>query len=138
MQKKFVEEKLKGKSSRRAALDAGYSENTATNANDNILERRGTMEYFQSKMKEAGITEDKVAQVLEEGLGATNLNGKDAIEHKDFKTRLDYAKYINELGGYQVIKKTDITSGGKSINDLFKNARQQSNLPNPKDNTVEK
>jgi phage terminase small subunit len=119
-QKRFVEEKLKGKSNRRAALDAGYSEETADNATDRVAEKVGTIEYMRYCMRKAGITEDRAAKVLEEGMNAVTFT-KDGTEVTDSKVRLDYVKYINELGGLKPSEKHEI-SGSININliDSFK------------------
>lgn len=70
-------------------------------------------------LENIGVTDDVLAKKLEEGLHATNLNGKDAIEHIDYKTRLDYLKYSSELKGHKPNDKLDINLSGS----LFKNAR---------------
>jgi hypothetical protein len=80
---------------------------------------RGTQEYVRKILGDVGINDILIAKRLSEGLNATSLNGKDAIEHPDFKTRLEYIKYILELMGESPKKRVDITSGDQPIGFIF-------------------
>lgn len=42
---------------------------------------------FKELLQEANITEDRIAQTIDEGMKATKLFGKDAIEHPDYAVR---------------------------------------------------
>jgi phage terminase small subunit len=78
-QKRFVREKLKGKSNRRAALDAGYSPNTAKNPHQDILAKPGTqnaIEKLRSEFKKLGFDEKLVAKRLYDSMFAEKLNNK--------------------------------------------------------------
>lgn len=125
-QKRFVREKLKGKSSRRAALDAGYSINTAKDANAEIRDKPGTQAYMKQLMEKAGITDEVIAKKLQEGTDATTLLGKDAIEYTDYRTRLDYLKYINELTGTKSKTEVDITTNGEPLQIIFSQDNNES------------
>jgi len=113
-QKKFVENKLKGMSSYKAAQLAGYSDNTSKNANDNISEHRGTLQYTNAigaSLAKLGVTPEFMAEKIKEGLDAKNKEGN------DFKTRLDYIKYSAELQGLQKAKEVNLNI--KTISDVL-------------------
>lgn len=106
-QKKFVENKLKGMSSQKAALEAGYSPNTAKTANREIAEHRGT-QLIANKLGQAlndkGVDETFLANKIYDGFGAVipRTDGE-----ADYKTRLDYIKYSSELQGHGVTQKVE-------------------------------
>ncbi len=123
-QKKFVEGKLNGKSSRRAALDAGYKQSVADNANTEILVKLGTQTYMNKLgqlLEDQGVTDLKLVKAIKKGLKAKGYYGKDAIEGDDYKTRLDYIKFASELKGHKVNDKVDINF----TNNLFLNVRSE-------------
>lgn len=110
-QKAFVKEKLTnpGISDRQAALNAGYSVNTADNARPNILEHRG-IEAFIDKLAD----DDKIAQVLNDGLTAqkTDITGD---THPDHRTRLEFAKELLGLKGYRKQGLEDVTNVKRKV-----------------------
>lgn len=113
---RFVQGKMEGKSTTQAALDAGYSPNTAKNPTKDILAKPGVQEYANklgALLEARGVTDELITQKLEEGL-ASHKGGMN--NDPDYKTRLDYLKYMAELKGHKVTDKLDLTTDGKAIN----------------------
>lgn len=120
-QKKWVGNKLMGKSDRQAAVEAGYSKSVVDNVKADIKEKPGTQAFLNQlgiKLEEIGVTDEKLAKKLEEGLEATSLFGKEATEHEDYRTRLEYLRYIGELKGHQVKQQIDLTTKDQPLNQL--------------------
>jgi len=80
-QRKYVKGLVEGKSMTQAARDAGYSETTALNAKEKIESKPAVQNLFVQLMETAGITDEKLAQRLAEGLDAeeTKFFQKDGI-----------------------------------------------------------
>ncbi|MCR4307657.1 MAG: terminase small subunit [Candidatus Berkelbacteria bacterium] len=100
-QRKFISHKIEGKSSRQAALDAGYSINTAINATTDILASPAVQDVWLKTLEMAGITEDAIAKKIKEGLDAHKIHGTDSdfIEVPDFSTRHKYVETsLEQLG----------------------------------------
>ena len=114
-QRRYVKNVMSGMSKRKAALEAGYSQEVCDNTRTKIDKFPSVQEAFRVAMKEAGIDDKSIVRVLKEGLSATNLNGKDAVEHVDHRTRLSFVEYINKMRGIDAAAKVDVTSGGKAI-----------------------
>lgn len=72
-QRGFLEGKLAGQTDMRAALDAGYSESTARNAQQKILGRPSVARKFAEILEAAGISDERLAQRLAEGLDAREV-----------------------------------------------------------------
>lgn len=71
-----------GTSIYKAMVAVGYSPNTARTP-AKAMKSKG----FQDLLKEAGVTEDKITQTINEGLNATKLFGKNAVKHPDYAVR---------------------------------------------------
>ena len=114
-QKRFVREKLKGKSSYRAATDAGYSPNTAVNANQDILEKPGTQSVIASlkgEMKKLGFDEKLVARRLNDSMFAEKLNNK-GDSYTDWNAvhrSIDKFLSLNEIASETIKNQHDISS----------------------------
>lgn len=116
---KYVDNLTKGMSKKDAALDAGYAPSTAANAKEKIEDTEAVNEL----LIKAGVTYDKLVKKLEEGLEATKLYGKEAIEHPDYKARIEYIKTCFRLLGIEtekpaVIMKNPVIVQGSEIEQL--------------------
>ena len=105
-QARFVEGLLGGKSGRRAALDAGYSESSADHATTEILP---AAERAFGEVIRSAIRVERLVQRLNEGLDAVEVKiaaseGKitDQKAFADFGERRAYAELIVKLGGHFV------------------------------------
>lgn len=114
-QQKFIKGKLEGKSSARAARDAGYSATTADHAEREIASRPAVQEEFKRVLEKAGLTQKKLATRLSEGMNAKETKffahqGKviDKRNVVDFGTRLNYATVGLKLHGL-LIDRHEIT-----------------------------
>lgn len=72
-------------------VDSGYSENTAIKPHQ-VLESKG----FQQALIEAGVTDEKLSQVLTEGLAAEGKDGTPdhATRHRFLETGIKVKGYI--------------------------------------------
>jgi hypothetical protein len=102
----FVEGLIEGKSARRAALDAGYSESSADHATTEILP---VVERAFGEVIRKVIPVERLVQRLNEGLDAVEVKvaaseGKftDQREFVDYGERRAYADLIVKLGGHFV------------------------------------
>lgn len=102
-QKRAVDNVLSGKfNSKAAALrDAGYSDESAQ-VSSRVLASEGIKQYLKSfsksAMKRWNMTiEEKIVSVYMDGLDATKLYGKSAIEHPDHLARKSYADKLSEF-----------------------------------------
>ena len=105
-QARFVEGLTEGKSARRAALDAGYSESSADHATTEILP---VVERAFGEVIRSAIPVERLVQRLDEGLDAVEVKvaafeGKisDQREFVDYGQRRAYAELIVKLGGHFV------------------------------------
>ncbi len=105
-QARFVEGLTDGKSARRAALDAGYSESSADHATTEILP---AAERAFCEVIRRAIPVERLVQRLNEGLDAVEVkvaasDGKitDQREFVDYGERRAYAELIVKLGGHFV------------------------------------
>lgn len=96
---KYVDNLTKGMSKKDAALDAGYSKETADNPK--VIEKTDAVNEL---LIAAGVTYENLVKKLEEGLRATKLYGKEAIEHPDYKARIEYIKTCFRLLGVETEK----------------------------------
>lgn len=78
---KYLEGRKAGLSKGEAALAAGYSENTSKKSTAKIENN------IIDLMDAAGLTPSKLLAKVAEGLEATKLYGKNAIEHPDYGAR---------------------------------------------------
>ena len=105
-QARFVDGLSKGKSARRAALDAGYSESSADHATTEILP---AAERTFCEVIRRAIPVERLVLRLNEGLDAVEVKvasseGKitDQREFVDYGERRAYAELIVKLGGHFV------------------------------------
>lgn len=100
-QTKFLKGKVSGESSRKAALDAGYAPSVADKANSIIGGSPTVREAFEELLKAAGVTENKLAMRIAEGLDAT-IVGRETAHAKrevlvDFAERREMLELILKL-----------------------------------------
>jgi hypothetical protein len=124
-QRKFVEGKMKGKSSSQAARDAGYAESTARRADAQIANKPAVRKLLAELMEEAGLTDAKLVSKLSEGIDAkvvklVQRDGKftDARAFPDFKTRLDYLELGFRLKGH-LTDKHEIVDKPRTLADIL-------------------
>lgn len=122
-QRKYVEERAKGKDKLNAAIAAGYSKTTARIAGEKIENRQPVREAFQALVQEM-IKPQKVVQRISEGLDATKYesstvnewvpvptaDGKGTVLKKqsrtevteltDYGERRKYAELVAKFGGF--------------------------------------
>lgn len=72
-QRAYVAGVLAGKSKRRAALDAGYTESSARNPRANIESKPGVQRLFTNLMEKAGVSDELLAQRVYQGLFAMEI-----------------------------------------------------------------
>ena len=94
------------KTKRDALRAAGYSETTVQHRAANVLGGKGIQSYLkklnrQSRAKFGVALPDKVAMTYMEGLEATKLFGKDAVEHPDWQARKQFADSFAEFFGWK-------------------------------------
>lgn len=85
---------------------AGYSEKSATHQSATLFKNKGIQTYLrklnrQSRAKFGVALPDKVAMTYLEGLEATKLFGKDAVEHPDWQARKQFADSFAEFFGWK-------------------------------------
>lgn len=114
-QKLAIKNRVSGMNKKASALNAGYSETVANNAEASIFGSPNVRKALIKEMKKAGIDDIKLGKILKEGLDSTSLYGKKSTKHADYRTRLEYVKYINEVRGLDIKKSVDVTSGGEAI-----------------------
>jgi len=108
MQKRGVDNILSGKYKTMAPAlrDAGYANSVADAPRANFFNLKGVQLYLKTLSKVAKkrwslSLPDKVAMTYLDGLEATKLMGKNAIEHPDFAVRLTYADRFAEFFGWK-------------------------------------
>src|SRR3990167_4246549 len=79
-QQKYKENRLKGMSAYRSAVNAGYAHNTAIAANRNIEKRIN----FDDLMRAYGLDDDTLLEVLKKGCTRIDKNGKPDMVAKCF------------------------------------------------------
>ena len=85
-----------------AMRGAGYSKETSTSTKKNLFKCFGVQLYLKrlddtAKKRWKVSLPDKVMQTYMEGLDATKLYGKDAIEHPDWANRKAFADKFSEF-----------------------------------------
>lgn len=107
-------------------LQAGYSQNVADSP-QNVTESKG----FIKCIEQAGATDDKLSQVLMEGLNAKRPWGKNGDIYADYGVRHKYMETALKLKGYKLDRPEPPTG------DTYNTFVQQNNLdPNTPDNKV--
>ena len=110
-QAEFANGLTEGKSARRAALDAGYSESSADHATTEILP---AVEKAFGEVIRKAIPVERLVQRLNEGLDAVEIKVasfegriKDQKAFVDYAERRAYAELIVKLGGHFVPDQSD-------------------------------
>src|SRR3990167_4824318 len=108
LQKRGVDNILSGKykTYAHALRDAGYAPSVAAHAEDKFFKAKGVQLYLKTLSKVAKkrwsvSLPDKVALTYLDGLEATKLYGKNAVEHPDHAVRLSYADRFAEFFGWR-------------------------------------
>jgi len=114
--RKYIQNKVAGMSDYQAAVNAGYSKNTAIAAADNI-ENPSVKLLMNELMDKKGLTDDHLIDVLSEGLHeSSKIHGTDNnfVEIPDYMVRHKYLETALKIKG-KLVDRKDITSGGKPI-----------------------
>jgi hypothetical protein len=102
-QRKFIDGKLQGKSSARAARDAGYSESVCRKADRFVSNSVKVRRSITGIMELAGITDEQLAQRVAGGLNATRVLNKTRHAKRevvvDFRERREMVELILRLKG---------------------------------------
>lgn len=115
-QQKFVTGYLTGKPITAAATDAGYSPTTAARGATELLRSPRVRSVIQAAMDNAGITEDRLAAVIDRGLEAMKtthivIGGKiQALESPDWAARHRFADMVLRLRNAYPAQEVDITA----------------------------
>lgn len=109
-QRKYIRGVMAGKSKYQAAVEAGYAENTANDPSRNV-EKQGVKEELNRALEKAGITTQRIADKVNEGLEAkkttflgqgensTFMESPDhAIQHKYLETAIKLKGIDREVG----------------------------------------
>ena len=118
-QRALVRGIVSGKSQTQAAIDAGYSERSAYSVGSETLKKPEVRELMQRALRRKGISEDRLAEVLDEGLRAnrvisavvgTDATGKtmDFIDVPDHATRHKFLDSAIELLDFKPEKQTAV------------------------------
>jgi hypothetical protein len=117
--RRYVEERLSGKSRRASALSAGYSESMANHPDK--VETQNVREAFAALIRET-VPPERIAQVIMEGMGANDTKFfahegrvQDSREVIAWSERRQYAELAAEYGGYYMQEKNDGKPGGGVI-----------------------
>ena len=101
-ERKLVQGVLQGKSVRQAAKEAGYAESTANVKSYGILKRPRVQSLLTDALERAGITPDRLAHVLAEGLQATKViktqDGRKEVP--DHRIRLEAYEQATKAYGF--------------------------------------
>ena len=130
-ERKLVQGVLQGKSVRQAAKDAGYAKSTAEVRSYGILKRPRVQSLLTDALEQAGITPERLAQVLTDALDATRMietkNG--TREVPDHRIRLDGCEQATRAYGF-VPKSQELPEPPPPGLSVVINVRD------PKDNTL--
>lgn len=91
----YVDGLMQGKTKKKAALDAGYSMNTALNATADIEKSKPV----QQLMEEAGLTNTYIIGKLKQGMEADKPFGKFGDIHPDYATQHKFMETSMKLKG---------------------------------------
>lgn len=119
----YKKHRISGMSAYAAAVKAGYSQNTAKNARAKF-EKGGT---FQDILDIAGVTNKRIAILVEQGLRAKYGDGKPnwAIRHKYLDTAVKLAKLIDTAP--LIEEHTHFNYGWKDDNNKLQSSRVPEN-----------
>lgn len=117
-QKKFVINKAKGMTGAEAAREAGYSPKAAKETASENLTKPNIREAFLKAMEKAGITDERLSQVLDEGLNATVFTKVGELpDHTNRHKFFDSAAKIKGVNAPQKLEAT-ITSAEDFFDSL--------------------
>ncbi len=102
-----------------ALRKAGYTEGSVTNAS-HIFKQVGVLNYLKSldqasREKFGKSIQDKVMGTYFDALDATKLYGKEAIEHPDYRVRIESADRFTKFFGWELVEPTE---EGKQFNQF--------------------
>lgn len=122
--RKYVKNKVAGMSDYQAAVNAGYSKNTAVAAKQNI-ENPSVQELISTLMDKKGLTDDKLLQFLKDGLEkSTKIHGTDDdfVEIPDYAVRHRYLETALKLKDRFPAKTVgaEIQDGDKTLRVIIK------------------
>lgn len=110
-QRRYVKGIVDGKSKAQAARDAGYAESVALKAGDKIESKPAVQSAFRELLEKAGITDEKLAKRLNEGLDAKEtkffqhqglvISKRTVVDHG---ARKNYLDTVLKLKGHLVEK----------------------------------
>jgi len=107
-QRRYVEGRVAGKSKRKAALDAGYSQAVADNTKDKLDEKPAVKRLFATLMTQAGATDELLAQRIYEGLHAKSVMRETLHAERevlvDFAERREMVELALKLKGHLIDK----------------------------------
>ena len=112
------------KSKKQAMIDAGYAE-TSANQQQAVLGALRNNEAMQAALRKVGVTEDTLAEVAKEGLGATRLISINFKTHEipDHTARHSFFKTTAELmDAFPAKKLLDVTPP-RTYSDLERKAK---------------
>ena len=109
-----VEGVMEGKTKTQAMIDAGYSETTAVKRQQMVFGRDRVQDAFVAALESQGLSADRLARIIEEGLEATRTlgNKKEGNSHvvPDYHVRHKYLETILKvIGAYAPQKHEEVT-----------------------------
>lgn len=127
-QRKYAKSRIDGKTQAQAARDAGYKESVALKAGDKIEKKAAVQNLFKDLVDKAGLTDQKLARRLNEGVDAKETkfflmptpNGlkkivtRSVVHHSERRAHLEIALKVKG----HLINKTEIT-GQLSVADIL-------------------
>ena len=125
-QRKFIDGKLKGKSSAKAAREAGYSESVARHADRIISESPHVRAAINAVLEACGITDELLAKRVAEGVDATvflrpTLHDTERVL-VDFRERREMVELACRLKGHLTEKHH--VRVGKTLEEILEEANQ--------------
>jgi hypothetical protein len=114
-QRKLIKLTVEGKKRKEAGIEAGFSPKTAESQASQTLAKPNVREAFLAAMDKAGITDDRLAKVMDEGLKAnravvgTDATGKtmDFMDVPDHSTRHKFFDSATKIKGLEAAKKIE-------------------------------
>lgn len=127
-QRLFIKYKAQGMSGAEAARKAGYSPKAASVQASENLAKPNVREAFLTAMEKAGITDDKLVDVIKEGLQAsrtisaipgTEANGGtvDFVDVPDHHARHKFLKTAVDIKGLEAAKQVNLRD--QTLEDLL-------------------
>ena len=133
-QRKFLKYVAQGMSGAAAARKAGYSEKAANEIASENLSKPNVREALLKAMEDAGITDERIAQVMKDGLdakrvisarviyqsgreGQANESTDDFIEVPDHLTRHKYLETAIDVTGAKAPKNVNVRN--QTLEDLL-------------------